>query len=510
MTRFLDPWFPQMPLEEEALPVGTVRVYGGHTYQKVTTGKGRRNWLYLAAGARGAADQAPPKVKTPELDPVKTKAVEALPGFLKMVWAQKGMELDPSALRVKFNVGTSTEAIHAALQSVGVKVSKTETDSLGRPVAVIAATELLAKVAPPPAVPPKVEGPPKPAAPLAALLAKVAALPGYEKCSAGRTASGDVDPSVVLVKFTPKIAAGNVEANLKALGITPVKMVTDAAGRPTAVVPAAIWQKAVGAPTPQSPAKPLPFLAPSVTPASTTVTTPTSPTVAPKKVSPKAVGTLQEAFQFPSEKGLHAATKDTLASMKQATKLVAPLGLPKGVKVLPVPFVASKSLTALGYYKFQVTGPPVSLSTKVGKPTEIATTVHEIGHYLDHQVLGPRSPGHTFGAMHRDTPEAAALKEALYASEGYKSISGHQDAKFRAYLRQPCEVFARAFAQYILTQNEDTNVDCAEELQYLRPPDTIPTTMPRAQWTKKDFEPIAAAMATFLKSEGFYETPETT
>lgn len=143
-----------------------------------------------------------------------------------------------------------------------------------------------------------------------------------------------------------------------------------------------------------------------------------------------------------------------------------------------------------------------------------ATMVHETGHYLDHQALGP-APG-THGSLaatrHQGSPEMQGVMAAIDSSEAVHQIQllgvrGWPD-RIRAqtsipspnhlrYISQPHELFARAYMQYIATKtgnrqllNELQNV-IDEERDYPH------------QWTADDFKPILKEFDRLFRKKGW-------
>ena len=114
------------------------------------------------------------------------------------------------------------------------------------------------------------------------------------------------------------------------------------------------------------------------------------------------------------------------------------------------------------------------------------TATHEIGHLIDAFGLGT---GKTTGAELRNTPELKGWWRAITKSKTYQALSELND-QHAMYLRNPKELWARSYAQYIARKSGDKIL--MEELEK-----TIKCTyndLYHAQWDTDDFAPIMEAM----------------
>jgi hypothetical protein len=93
-----------------------------------------------------------------------------------------------------------------------------------------------------------------------------------------------------------------------------------------------------------------------------------------------------------------------------------------------------------------------------GDSSAALTTVHEMGHFIDHQAFGThREFGSESGAMPRlmaaiqKGPASTKLKREVRLARGRRD----KYAAHYRYLNKPEERFARAYSQYIATQSGD-------------------------------------------------------
>jgi hypothetical protein len=118
------------------------------------------------------------------------------------------------------------------------------------------------------------------------------------------------------------------------------------------------------------------------------------------------------------------------------------------------------------------------------------TTLHEVGHLLDHHGIG----GGSFATVAAD-PRLAEWLAVVQSSNafaelqrGYSALGG---SRMYSYLMKPQELFARSYAQYIAESSADGTL-----LQQL---DALRASAPGRQWTTEDFAPIRAALDKLFK-----------
>ena len=118
------------------------------------------------------------------------------------------------------------------------------------------------------------------------------------------------------------------------------------------------------------------------------------------------------------------------------------------------------------------------------------TTVHEIGHLLDHQVLG--TPGIFASEFHHTF---AAFRAVVAETQSFKAIAALGPLQ-RGQFATGKELWARAYAQYIATRSRDPLL--LSQLDRIRS-----SSQPWRQWSDEDFKPVAAAIDDILKAKGW-------
>lgn len=142
------------------------------------------------------------------------------------------------------------------------------------------------------------------------------------------------------------------------------------------------------------------------------------------------------------------------------------------------------------------------IEIRAGGPTVQLTTVHEIGHYLDHRLLGTSTKSFETDHLTRDTtktwlravqgtPEVRRLQEILAEADG--PLEAHV-----RYLLEPGELWGRAYAQWVAVRSGDKALQAGVE-HWLR--DSSPWTSAR-QWGSTEFEPVADAIDAIFREKG--------
>ncbi len=118
------------------------------------------------------------------------------------------------------------------------------------------------------------------------------------------------------------------------------------------------------------------------------------------------------------------------------------------------------------------------------------TTAHELGHFLDHQVLGT---GGKWGSANSEA--LAAFRAAVEGSETVKTIQALPES-IGAYWLTKHELWARAYAQYVATRSGDATL--LAQLDKARG-----GLQPWRQWSDADFKPIAEAIDALFREKGW-------
>jgi SPP1 gp7 family putative phage head morphogenesis protein len=138
-------------------------------------------------------------------------------------------------------------------------------------------------------------------------------------------------------------------------------------------------------------------------------------------------------------------------------------------------------------------GEPLRIGIRANSPHPELTFAHEVGHFIDHQVLGIR------GAFASDQhPTLQAWFDAVSKSDAYKNL-GESGLKkqHREYYLSRRELWARSYAQYIAEKSG--NAAMLDGLKKI----TGGNSLPYRQWTTEDFAPIKKAMDELLQSKGW-------
>lgn len=153
---------------------------------------------------------------------------------------------------------------------------------------------------------------------------------------------------------------------------------------------------------------------------------------------------------------------------------------------------------ALGCFTRYVQGGRVSQTEiKISRTGEhpCMTTVHEIGHLIDAFGLGD---GFITGVQAAKQPEIKRWLEAVIHTKSYRQLSEIQDSH-AAYLRDPKELWARCYAQYIARRSNDPVLK--EELDKMV--NCMYNKMYHAQWSDDEFPEIMNVMDQIFISKGW-------
>lgn len=142
-------------------------------------------------------------------------------------------------------------------------------------------------------------------------------------------------------------------------------------------------------------------------------------------------------------------------------------------------------------------GDAIKINISSKGPYQQLSTLHEIGHFLDHSGL--TGPGNQFGS--ENNPLLDNLRTVLNNSDSVKSIkssTGISDKSRKYYLDQT-EIFARAYSQYIVTKSKDPLL--TQQLGKII--DKYADSSYNIQWNENDFKPIAHALDELFLKKGW-------
>lgn len=227
---------------------------------------------------------------------------------------------------------------------------------------------------------------------------------------------------------------------------------------------------------------------------------PPRPTPAP---TPRPAPRVRPAPPVPSDVGGVVSASTAVASMPGTR---SPVGvevrraltgierihrLPAGMRAVPVESVSGG--TAFGSYSFTPKDPAVIRVATWGDH-KATTFSHELGHYLDHQLLGGE-PG-TWGSS-SDAPGMAAWRKAIDRTEATKALAGlPSDRVTRYYLRRD-EQWARSYAQWVALRSGDRGM-LDEALAITN----VAGTRAHSQWSEADFSEVASAIDAIFETRG--------
>jgi hypothetical protein len=219
---------------------------------------------------------------------------------------------------------------------------------------------------------------------------------------------------------------------------------------------------------------------------------------------------VSKALTPPDDEKLSEAVRDALSAIDTV----------HGDGSLPEIPVEPKPSGIEGYYKFEIrTREPLRIELRKNQPAPAFHLVHEVGHFLDHQVLGMRGRFESESDEHGKLAELFKRIDESDVIKRMRKLQG-QDYFFiknqrgrreqrkvpkqvLKYLLEPAEIFARAYAQYTSVRSANPRLlvefgatrAAAEEIQ--------------CYWSDADFAGIAAAFDDLLESLGWIRKRQT-
>jgi len=182
----------------------------------------------------------------------------------------------------------------------------------------------------------------------------------------------------------------------------------------------------------------------------------------------------------------------------------------------PIPIKSSTAKGRNGQFRYNSRGEAMDISIST-YPTKLLTVAHEIGHFIDQQMVeGPKKAHGAWGMGGEELPSDGSpllkeWREAVKNSDsaaqlrkmrttGIDPFSGEKIYDWR-YLLNLCsygEMFARSYSQYITTGSGNANMmdelDTKRGMKYYD----------RYKYlTDEDFEPIATAFDNLFKKLGW-------
>jgi hypothetical protein len=171
-----------------------------------------------------------------------------------------------------------------------------------------------------------------------------------------------------------------------------------------------------------------------------------------------------------------------------------------------IPIVEGGSFSRPGVFEYYKGGRPVHIELSSRSSTPHIDFTHEVGHFLDHQVIG--HPGEY--ASRAGNAVLSGWREAVEATEAVQRLSDLSEmSRFRVsgpgggfryvpvdrmyvrYLLRPQELFARSYAQLVAMESQ--NADFLTEMAILRATRGGLIKYP-AQWRNDDFMAIRESL----------------
>lgn len=247
-----------------------------------------------------------------------------------------------------------------------------------------------------------------------------------------------------------------------------------------------------GVPQRKAPPTAPPAVPPAATPAPTPSPKPTpAPAPAPGRPSASPATPNRTPTTPPVSDALDLRIRDKIQRDKIQTA-ISVIDSVHSDGVLPTIPVDSTvhGLHSLGEFSSDISGRANRIGVKAGGPWPELTFVHEVGHFLDLAGLGTRD----FAS--KASQEMQDWKKAVEASKALEEIKTKVRGRNREYLLRSVELWARAYAQWIVIQSG--NPILLEQLNAIRS-----GPMSYRQWSDADFEPIAAAISALFRAKGW-------
>ena len=130
------------------------------------------------------------------------------------------------------------------------------------------------------------------------------------------------------------------------------------------------------------------------------------------------------------------------------------------------------------------------------------TTLHEIGHFLDHK--GFPGAGLNSDKLKLLIEEIEKSPEVQKLTEMLRDVStSAQTVKYIKYLLKPVELFARGYAQYIPTVTTDKKL--LDQVEAIIENGSSESTR-LSQWKTQSFEPIRKSFDSIFEEMGWLES----
>lgn len=172
----------------------------------------------------------------------------------------------------------------------------------------------------------------------------------------------------------------------------------------------------------------------------------------------------------------------------------------------PIPVISDAELPVAGRYFLEPSHERILIRPGVTRLSVVL--LHELGHVFDHYSAG----GH--GRLLTDdlASTLATWWQATQASDVYdhlrRTLRTNPQVEPRlvaAGLLQPTELFARCYAQYVISKNSDQAL--VDELMAVQGLDSGAAILP-LRWTDADFDSIRNALDNYMEARGWLRHSE--
>lgn len=209
----------------------------------------------------------------------------------------------------------------------------------------------------------------------------------------------------------------------------------------------------------------------------------------PKKSKKTVVPVASAATGKPVSEALDVRLTGRLKeSTDRALSLIDKIHGDGDLTTIPIKRSASRRNGGAFYYRAFPNPEPVEIKISTSSSHPTLTTLHEIGHFIDHDGLGMKGSKES----RRPGSEMLSVLEAAAGSKSIQHMAASMPFSMRRYYLSPEEIWARAYSQYIIEKSGDP-VAVAE----------LRAVTDGTQWDQEDFRPIAEAIDELFINQGW-------
>jgi hypothetical protein len=172
-----------------------------------------------------------------------------------------------------------------------------------------------------------------------------------------------------------------------------------------------------------------------------------------------------------------------------------------------IAIAANRGTRVVGGYEFTRGGESLGIQISTRGEHQAFSLVHEIGHFLDHQILGG---GISIGFASANSQLLEAWRQEVRKTSAVKRLAILQRARRGAVDRRAVqewlrwhEIWARSYAQYVTVRGGESVL--TEQLNLLLMAQRQATIRYEPQWERDDFAPVAEAIDRLFLALGWVE-----